>query len=214
MMQPDLRLVALAHRNDAVEDRFPILVAREIVVGEQEVADTVLPVLVDGFFDIVGRAAARLAPLHVDDGAERALIRAAAPGVETRQMLHGPAQIVGRQDGNRARLDRRQIVEVVVDRLQRSVRGIAQDRVDPPLEFTGEQADADVEGGAQVGLQLGQHRETAGDVESADHDRHAGGAELARDVRARGETGSTARRPAPPCRARRCGETAPRSWRF
>ena len=34
--------------------------------------------------DVVGRAEARLASLHVDDGAERALIGTAAAGVEAR----------------------------------------------------------------------------------------------------------------------------------
>ena len=80
------------------------------------------------------------------------------------------------------RFERRQVLQVVVDRLQRPVRGVAQDRVHAPFELAGEQAHAHVERDLEVGLQLRQHGEAAGHVEAADHHRHAGGAERARDV--------------------------------
>ncbi len=63
---------------------LPVAVAGEIVVGDEEVVDALREVLAHQRLDIVGRAAARLAALHVDDGAERALERAAAAGIEAR----------------------------------------------------------------------------------------------------------------------------------
>src|SRR2546430_7064864 len=70
--------VSLAQRDQAVEDRFPFLVPGKIVVGDEEFVDALRPVEPYQMLDVVGRAEARLAPLHVDDGAERALIGAAA----------------------------------------------------------------------------------------------------------------------------------------
>ncbi len=85
--QPDVHLVAFAQLDDPVEDRLPVLVAGEIVVGDEEVPDAVRPVLADRALDVVRRAAARFPALHVDDGAERALIGTAAAGIEARQRL-------------------------------------------------------------------------------------------------------------------------------
>ena len=78
--------------------------------------------------------------------------------------------------------ERRQILQVVVDRLHRPVRRVLQDQVHPPFQFTGEHADAHVERRLQLGLQFGQHGEDAGHVEAADHHRHARGAERAGDI--------------------------------
>ena len=74
--------VLLAQLDQAVEDRLPFPVAREIVVGDEELVDALRPVEPHQMLDVVRRAVARLAALHVDDGAERALIGAAAAGVE------------------------------------------------------------------------------------------------------------------------------------
>jgi hypothetical protein len=54
-----------------------LLVAREIVVRNEEFADALAPIETDQMLDVIGRAEAGLTPLHVDDGAKRALIRAA-----------------------------------------------------------------------------------------------------------------------------------------
>jgi len=48
--------VALADLDDPVEDRLPILVACEIVVGDEEPAHALGPVLLDEPFNIVRRA--------------------------------------------------------------------------------------------------------------------------------------------------------------
>ena len=86
------------------------------------------------------------------------------------------------EDGGRFGLQRRQILQVVVDRLQRPVRGILQDQVHPAFQLAGEHADAQVERLLQVGLHFGQHRETAGHMKSADHHRHARRTERAGDI--------------------------------
>ncbi len=75
-----------------------------------------------------------------------------------------------------------QVVEVIVDRLELAVGGVAQQRVKALLRFAREQADADVERGLQVGLHAVEHREAARDMEAADHHRHAGGAQRPGDV--------------------------------
>ena len=80
--QAERNAVLLPQLDQAVEDRFPILVAGEIVVGDEEFVDALRPVEAHQLFDVVGRAEARLASLHVDDGAERALIGTAASGIE------------------------------------------------------------------------------------------------------------------------------------
>ena len=67
-----------------VEELFPVAVAGHVVVGDEERRDALLVVLADDRLEIVGVAEPALAALHVDDGAERALERAAAAEVEAR----------------------------------------------------------------------------------------------------------------------------------
>src|SRR5215467_13242796 len=63
--------------DQAIEDRLPLLVAREIVVGNEKFMDPLRPVETHEMLHVVGRAVARLAALYVDDRAERALVRTA-----------------------------------------------------------------------------------------------------------------------------------------
>ena len=81
-MDEGVKLLDLAQMDQAVEDRLPILVAGEIVVGDEEFRDALGPVGAHQRLDVIRRAIARLAALDVDDGAERALIRTAATGIE------------------------------------------------------------------------------------------------------------------------------------
>ena len=138
----DAQALLLAHRDQAVEDRFPVLVAREVVVGDEEVVHALREVGADDALDVVGAARARLAPLHVDDGAEAAQERAAAPGVEARAQTAGAANDVDRQVRRRRALQARQIVHEVVERLELVAIGRAQQVVQPPFGFSGEQGDA------------------------------------------------------------------------
>ena len=62
--------IPLSQHDQAVENRFPLLVAREIVVGDEEFADALRPVETDQVLDVIRGAEARLTPLHVDNGAE------------------------------------------------------------------------------------------------------------------------------------------------
>jgi hypothetical protein len=89
--------VALAHLDQPVEDRLPVPIAREIVVGDEEAEDTLREVGAHQALDIVGVAPARLAALHIDDRAKAALERAAAAGVEGANRLAIAPHDVGRQ---------------------------------------------------------------------------------------------------------------------
>ena len=70
MMNCSVRAVALAQLDQAVEDRLPVPVAGEIVVGDEEPEDARRAVWRAPALDVVGVAPARLAALHVDDRAE------------------------------------------------------------------------------------------------------------------------------------------------
>src|SRR5262249_8297931 len=76
--------VSLAQQDEAVEDRLPFSVPREVVIGDEEFMDALRPIEPYEMLDVIGRAEARLAALHVDDGAERALIGTAAARIEAR----------------------------------------------------------------------------------------------------------------------------------
>src|SRR4029077_2007834 len=65
--------LALAHLDQPVEDRLPIAVAREIVIGDEEAEDALAKVGAHQPLDIIGIAPARLPPLHIDDRAKAAL---------------------------------------------------------------------------------------------------------------------------------------------
>jgi hypothetical protein len=68
----------LAQMDDPIEQHFPVAVAREIVVRDDEAADVLRMVFADDSFDVVGCPAAALAALHIDDRAERTLVGTAA----------------------------------------------------------------------------------------------------------------------------------------
>ena len=110
-------------------------VAREIVVGDEELVDALRPIEAHEMFDVVGRAEARFAALDVDDRAERALIRTAAAGVEARAA--GRACAPHRAwEGRRGRpLHARQILHEVVNGRETAVGRVAAapDRAGPRI---------------------------------------------------------------------------------
>ncbi len=165
-----------------VEDRLPVLVAREIAISDEEPVDAVLVVLAQDALDIVGAAAAGFAPLHVDDGAERALERTAAPGVEGRDIADGLAHRVARQKRRYRVFERRQVVDVIVERLEGARSGIAHDLLHAAFRFAGKQRDAHVESLLQVGHHAREHRQHAGDVKTADDDGDTGVAQRLGDM--------------------------------
>ena len=123
----------LAHLDQPVEDRLPIAVAREIVVGDEEAEDALGEVGAHQPLDIVGIAPARFAPLHIDDRAKAALERAAAPGVEGADRLAVAPHDVERQKRGDLLLQPGQIVHVVVDRLQPACERVGEEPGEPSL---------------------------------------------------------------------------------
>src|SRR5581483_4345890 len=69
----ELQLFRLTHLDHAIENRFPVFVARKVIVGDEESVDTLRDVRTHDLFAIVGGTITRLAALHVDDRAERTL---------------------------------------------------------------------------------------------------------------------------------------------
>ena len=169
-----IHAVFFAQLDDAVEDRLPVLVAGEVVVGDEETVDAVLEVLAQDALDVVGAAAAGFAALHVDDGAERALERTAASGVEGRHIADGLAHRVARQERRHRVFQRGQIVDVIIDRLEQACGGIAQHLVHAAFRFAGKQRDAHVERLLQVSHDVRKHRQHAGDMKAADDHGNAG----------------------------------------
>ena len=180
--QADLEALVLAQLDEPVEDRLPVLVAREIVVGDEEFGDALRGVGAHDLLDVVRRAVARLAALHVDDGAERALERAAAPGIEAGIVPVDARHDARREDRQRGGRHFGHVGEIIVGRLRGAGGDIAQQAGHAALALAGEQRDAEIERLLQVGRQLRQHRDAAGDMEPADDHRHVGRAELAREI--------------------------------
>src|SRR6185437_5172440 len=110
---------------------------REIVVGDEEAVQSVGDVAADDLLDVVGRAAARLAALHVDDGAERALVGAAAAGVEARLGAAGALDALARQKRDWRAFETGKVVHVIVERLERAGIGVAQYLVEAALGLAG-----------------------------------------------------------------------------
>src|SRR5450756_1644952 len=96
--------MCIRDRDQAVEDRLPVLVAGEIVVGDEEGAQPLRVIRPHDELDILRRAAARLAALHVDDGAERALVGATAAGVEAGGAAGGALRTLDRHQRDRRAL--------------------------------------------------------------------------------------------------------------
>ena len=175
-------LVHLAQLGQPVEDRFPFLVACEIVVGDEEARDVLRPVVANDPFDVVGGAEARLAALHVDDGAERALKRAAAAGIEARVGAGGALDELKRQERNGRPADPRQIVHVVVERLELALGRVAQNGVEPAFRLAGKQGNPHVAGKLKVDGRAVEHRQAAGHVEAAHRHRNVRRPDRPRDI--------------------------------
>ncbi len=137
--KPKAGKLGLAQMNEAVEQQFPIAITREIVIRYEEAFDALRVILAHDLFKIVGRAKPALAALHVDDGAKRALVRTASPEVDAGQRSRGPPYVLQRQEWRRLAGQGRQLVHVIVKRLELSVPRILQNLVKPPLyAFAGE----------------------------------------------------------------------------
>ena len=177
----------LAQLDQAVEDRLPVLVAREIVVGDEEAGDALRGIGAHDGLDVVGRAVARLAPLHVDDGAEAALERTAAAGIEAGIVPGDAGHRPARQDRQRRRRHLRHVAQIVVDWLGLAAVDLAQQRGDAAFAFAGEQDDPEIERRFEIVRHFRQHREAAAHVKAADHHGNPGGAEFTGDIERAGK---------------------------
>src|SRR5262249_22090113 len=83
-------------------------------------------VLAHDLFEVVRRSKATLAALHVDDRAERALIRAAAAEIDAGELTGSSLHVLARKKRRRLTIQRRQLVHMVVERLERPAPRIAQ----------------------------------------------------------------------------------------
>ena len=157
--QGELDALVLLQLDEPVEEVFPMLVAGHVVVSDEERRDALLVVVADDRFEIVGCAEAALAALHVDDGAERALERAAAAEIEARHAALVARQRRRRQARRRGAFEARQVVHVVVQGLHGAVDRIAKHQVEPAfLGLAGEDRDAHVHRFLNLGRRDRQHR--------------------------------------------------------
>ena len=109
--------------------------------------------------------------------------RTAAAEVEARLAPLVAGERGGWQAGRRRTLDARQVVHVVVERLQPLVPSVEQYLVEAAfLGFAGVDRNAHVHGRLNLGRHDRKHRETAGGMEAAHRHRQAGGEEMAREV--------------------------------
>src|SRR5277367_5151274 len=132
---------------------------------------------------MIGGAEAALAALDVDDRAERAFERATAPEVETRNPQEVLVDFALLEQWNRFARQIGRMGEVVVDRLQRTGKTVAQHFVEPTLfAFPGEETDAEVLRLDEIGRQRLQHRKASRNMEAADAYRNVGGAKRSRHV--------------------------------
>src|SRR5262252_3079041 len=171
--------VPFAQRDQAVEDRLPCLVACEIVVGDEEFVDALRPVETHQMFDVVGGAEARLAPLHVDNGAERALIGAAAASIEARTQPKCPLDVLPGKERHRRAFHVRQVAHEIIERRKASGGGILQHKIEATLGLTGKHRNAHLPACIKPDGAAVKHRHTAGHVKSSDCDRDASSAERA-----------------------------------
>ena len=112
--QAERDAVTLLELDQPVEDRLPLSVAREIIVGDEESVDALRPIEAHQALHIVGRAETRLAPLNVDDGTERALIGAAAPGIKAGAKAERAGHILLGQERHGRAFDARQVLHEIV----------------------------------------------------------------------------------------------------
>ena len=180
--QADWQAIDLAQLDETIEDGLPFLVTGEIVVGQKEAGDAFLQIFADHPLHVVGRTRAGFAPLHVDDGAERALKRAAAAGVEAAAPSGGPPHKFDRQERTCLTLHVDEIAHEVVLRLEPAGGGVLQQRVQTAFELAGENGDAEFAREIEIDGGAVEHRDAAGNVKAADHDRNAVLAERTREI--------------------------------
>jgi len=134
----EVETLLLAQPDQAVEECFPVAVARKVVVGDEKSSDVLRKIVPDHGLEVVGGSKAALAALHIDDGAERALIGTATSEIDARHCAGRPPHVLCRQDRHRLVLHVRQVRHEVVERTQRARERVPQNSVEAPvLSFAG-----------------------------------------------------------------------------
>ena len=113
--------LGLAQMDEAIEQQFPISIAREIVIGNEESLDALRMILAHDLFEVVGRAEAAFAALHIDDGTERTLVGTAATEVDAGKRTRSTSHVLARQKRGRLSSQCRQFVHIVVKRFECTV---------------------------------------------------------------------------------------------
>ncbi len=172
----DLEAVFFSERDDTVEDGFPILVAREIVVGNEIVTHALRITGANHAFYVIGRAVAGFAALHIDDAAEAARVRAAAPGVETSELARIARYIALGQERQRPIPQVRLVVHEIVQWRKPIFVGGAENLLQSSLGLACEQRNAERERLFEFWREFRKHREAPAHVEAADRDLDSRGA--------------------------------------
>src|SRR5262249_24398738 len=96
-----IEAVHLTQLDDAIVDRLPVPIAGKVVIGDEEAVDTLSPIEAYDLLDAVRGSMAGIASMHIDDGTERALIRAATSGIKTRHVADGALHELPTEEGCR-----------------------------------------------------------------------------------------------------------------
>ena len=97
----DVEFLIFAQVDQPVEDRFPVHIAGEVIVGDEEPIDALCNVVANNLLDVICSPPPGLAALHIDDGAERAKKRTATPRVETGHHAAGALDLLSGQNRQR-----------------------------------------------------------------------------------------------------------------
>src|SRR5258708_9898182 len=118
--------------------------------------------------NIVCRTVARFAALYVDDGAKRALVGAAAAGVETSAGAKRALDISLREERHRHALHARQVFHVIVYRREASRGHVSNYRFETLLGFTSEYSDTHVPANVEIHCAAIQHRQASRYMKASD----------------------------------------------
>ena len=168
--EPYRPVTFLAQPDQLREDRTPARIAREVVVGEEEVVGAQLGAAgLDGGREGDRVAGAHRPPLHVDDGTERASERTPAAGVQRGEMsideLPGHAPVEARH--RRVRQGGLSVDEIV-DGRERAGGSIGKYLAPGLLHLPGDQGDPVVEKAPQLAGNVASRHQHSRDMKPAD----------------------------------------------
>ena len=170
----ELQPLLLTERDDAIENLLPVLVAGEVVVGDENTPDSPGEVVPKTAFDIVGRARPGLATLHVDNRTKAALKRAPAPGIDARASGQAALDDARGNTGQGSPRESGKIVERGVERFEPVMIGVAENLVEVTFRLPSEDGNPELLRLANLCRRFGEHGQRAADVKAADAHGNAG----------------------------------------